>query len=63
MARFVVESHSRNHPLFIEGEAEDVEPLNPRLSHVEPIEQDVLKKYITYARERVHPKTSLHRPG
>lgn len=59
LAKFVVESHCRSHPNFEEGEAEEVEPLHFTNTHAEPIEQDLLKKYITYARERYHPKLHI----
>ncbi|GAU93295.1 hypothetical protein RvY_05258-2 [Ramazzottius varieornatus] len=63
LARFVVGSHCRNHPHFAEGDddavrafEEDAEEVENNDSHVKPIAQDVLKKYITYARDRIHPK-------
>merc|ERR1712061_353196 len=62
LARFVVGSHMRNHPLAEEGDCERMENIEKRLasatnlSGVEKIPQDLLKKYILYARERVHPK-------
>ena len=62
LARFVVGSHMRNHPLAEEVDCERMENIEKRLasatnlSGVEKIPQDLLKKYILYARERVHPK-------
>merc|ERR1719346_606271 len=52
----------RNHPLAEEVDVERMETIGKRLasatnlSGVEKIPQDLLKKYILYARERVHPK-------
>ncbi|XP_055342727.1 DNA replication licensing factor MCM2-like [Paramacrobiotus metropolitanus] len=57
LAKFVVESHCRSHPNNTgEEEMEEIERSTLRETHAEPIEQDLLKKYITYARERIHPK-------
>merc|ERR1712158_115720 len=62
LARFVVGSHMRNHPLAEEDDVERMEAIEKRLasatnlSGVEKIPQDLLKKYILYAREKVHPK-------
>ena len=62
LARFVVGSHMRNHPLAEEVDCERMENIEKRLasatnlSGVEKIPQDLLKKYILYAREKVHPK-------
>lgn len=52
----------RNHPLAEEIDVERMETIEKRLasatnlSGVEKIPQDLLRKYILYARERVHPK-------
>merc|ERR1712141_137329 len=62
LARFVVGSHMRNHPLAEEADVERMENIEKKLasatnlSGVEKIPQDLLKKYILYAREKVHPK-------
>jgi len=62
LARFVVGSHMRNHPLAEETDVERMENIEKKLASatnlagVEKIPQDLLKKYILYARERVHPK-------
>merc|ERR1712223_2074157 len=62
LARFVVGSHMRNHPLAEEVDCERMENIEKRLSSatnlagVEKIPQDLLKKYILYAGEKVHPK-------
>lgn len=55
LADFVVCSHIRSHP---DATAED-KAVQPRLANraerVEPIDQDLLKYYIIYARQHVHP--------
>merc|ERR1712241_863546 len=62
LARFVVGSHMRNHPLAEEADVERMKKVENELASasglagVEKIPQDLLKKYILYARERVHPK-------
>merc|ERR1711970_1307042 len=62
LARFVVGSHMRNHPLAEEADVERMEAIEKKLASatnlagVEKIPQDLLRKYILYARERVHPK-------
>ena len=64
LANFVVESHIRHHP---NNELEEVErqsleansvsDLNENTpGGVEKIPQELLKKYIIYAKEKVHPK-------
>ncbi|XP_069685612.1 DNA replication licensing factor Mcm2 [Periplaneta americana] len=55
LAEFVVASHMKHHPSG--GKQDDREmPLDPALGDVQPIPQELLKKYIVYARENVHPK-------
>lgn len=59
LARFVVGSHIRHHPNNKEeelGSGGTQEPAMPNTYGVEPLPQEVLKKYIIYAKERVHPK-------
>lgn len=59
LARFVVGSHIRHHPSNKEegpGGSGTQEPAMPNTYGVEPLPQEVLKKYIIYAKERVHPK-------
>ncbi|KAJ3206732.1 MCM DNA helicase complex subunit [Dinochytrium kinnereticum] len=51
LARFVVGSHIRSHPSF-EG---DLSEGAPKLDD-DIIPQDLLRKYIVYARDKVHPK-------
>jgi DNA replication licensing factor MCM2 len=62
LARFVVGSHRRNHPLSTEEDSNQMEAIErdlasaANLAGVEKIPQDLLKKYILYAREKVRPK-------
>ncbi|KAA8906125.1 MCM2/3/5 family-domain-containing protein [Sphaerosporella brunnea] len=50
LAKFVVESHGRSHP-SVGGTN-----VTPSQKTVSPIPQDLLRKYILYAREKVQPK-------
>lgn len=54
LAKFVVGSHVRHHPSFVpvEDESEDI----VHKSALEPIPQELLRKYIVYSKEKVHPK-------
>lgn len=57
LARFVVSSHIKHHPNSkdaVNGESQEI--ILPNTYGVEPIPQEVLKKYIIYAKEKVHPK-------
>uniref|UniRef100_A0A8C6E899 DNA replication licensing factor MCM2 n=1 Tax=Moschus moschiferus TaxID=68415 RepID=A0A8C6E899_MOSMO len=58
LARFVVSSHVRHHPSNKEdgGPGGALEPAMPNTYGVEPLPQEVLRKYIIYAKEKVHPK-------
>uniref|UniRef100_A0A8C9TYW0 DNA replication licensing factor MCM2 n=1 Tax=Scleropages formosus TaxID=113540 RepID=A0A8C9TYW0_SCLFO len=57
LARFVVGSHIKHHPSNKEGGAAELEEVVlPNTSDVPPIPQELLKKYIIYAKERVRPK-------
>merc|ERR1719322_2229389 len=62
LARFVVCSHMRSHPMSEKGDHDRMADLEVRmadatnLAGVEKIPQDLLKKYILYARQRVEPK-------
>jgi len=62
LARFVVCSHMRSHPMSEKGDHDRMSELEVRmadatnLAGVEKIPQDLLKKYILYARQRVEPK-------
>lgn len=57
LARFVVGSHVKHHPgskELVNGDAGEV--VLPNTYGVEPIPQEILRKYIIYAKEKVHPK-------
>merc|ERR1719150_1642067 len=62
LARFVVGSHMRSHPLADDNDRELMKKVEnaladaTNLAGVEKIPQDLLKKYILYARQRVEPK-------
>lgn len=73
LARFVIDSHMRSHPLNTEDvedddmQDEDSRVLRTRLekleemnkqreSEISPIPQELLIKYIQYARSKIHPK-------
>ncbi|XP_054472654.1 DNA replication licensing factor MCM2 [Anoplopoma fimbria] len=56
LARFVVGSHIKHHPSNKEGGVALEEVVLPNTSDVPPIPQVLLRKYIIYAKERIHPK-------
>lgn len=63
LAKFVVGSHIRHHPSYSptdqeNGEENGVADHTPSwgTGNVEPIRQDLLKKYIVYSKEKIHPK-------
>lgn len=57
LARFVVGSHIKHHPGSKDVENGDAqEIILPNTYGVDPIPQEILKKYIIYAKEKVHPK-------
>uniref|UniRef100_A0A3Q3AR30 DNA replication licensing factor MCM2 n=1 Tax=Kryptolebias marmoratus TaxID=37003 RepID=A0A3Q3AR30_KRYMA len=56
LARFVVGSHIKHHPSNKEGGVALEEVVLPNSSDVPPIPQELLRKYILYAKDRVHPK-------
>ncbi|CCG83554.1 DNA replication licensing factor mcm2 [Taphrina deformans PYCC 5710] len=58
LARFVVGSHLRSHPKYNADEDSIIASSNTAAEDVdiEPIDQDLLKKYIVYAREHTRPK-------
>ncbi|KAL3315604.1 MCM DNA helicase complex subunit [Cichlidogyrus casuarinus] len=67
LARFVVGSHMRHHPNLAPEELELItvkldslgatnRHADPSFPVVDPLSQELLKKYIIYAKERVHPK-------
>eukprot|EP00435_Cladocopium_sp_Y103_P065827 s551_g27.t2 len=55
LASHVVCSHIRSHP-EANPEEKTKKPKTNNTSHLTPISQDMLKKYIVYARQRVFPK-------
>jgi len=62
LARFVVASHMTSHPWADDDDAENMRKTEETLAStsslagVEKIPQELLKKYIIYAREKIHPK-------
>ncbi|KAI3369662.1 hypothetical protein L3Q82_024508 [Scortum barcoo] len=56
LARFVVGSHIKHHPGNKEGGVALEEVILPNSTDVPPIPQELMRKYIIYAKERVHPK-------
>jgi len=62
LAKFVVRSHMKHHPHIDPEESKRINETFNQLqeeSDCEPIPQDLLKKYITYAKERIHPKLNM----
>mmetsp|Transcript_74412 Transcript_74412/g.215674 ORF Transcript_74412/g.215674 Transcript_74412/m.215674 type:complete len:890 (-) Transcript_74412:195-2864(-) len=56
LADHVLCSHIRSHP-DANGDDKAVRPkLEQLASHVEPLDQELLKYYIIYARQKIHPK-------
>lgn len=57
LARFVVGSHIKHHPSTKEGGVALEEMVLPNSTDVPPIPQELLRKYILYAKDRVrHPE-------
>jgi len=62
LARFVVASHMKNHPRATAADTENMKrteealAASSNLAGVEKIPQDLLKKYVMYARQKFHPK-------
>jgi len=62
LAMFVVANHMKSHPLSDQSDIDNWKNTEAALAntsslgHVEKIPQDILKKYILYAREKIHPK-------
>ncbi|CAF0725419.1 unnamed protein product [Brachionus calyciflorus] len=58
LARFVTESHIRNHPLNeTDSDMTEHKPVEiPNTFGVDIIPQDLLRKYIVYSKEKVHPR-------
>lgn len=59
LARFVVGSHMKHHPSTKEGGVALEEMVLPNTTEVPPIPQDLLRKYIIYAKERVQCRTGV----
>ena len=57
LARFVVGSHIKHHPSNKEGGVALEEVVLPNTTDVPTIPQDLLRKYIIYAKERVRTLT------
>lgn len=55
LADHVVASHIRSHPAATARD-KAIKPKLQKPSHQEPIDQDLLKKYIIYARQRIKPQ-------
>jgi len=55
LARFVVNSHVKNHPNTELGENEEEILAAPEQPKFEPIPQELIKKYIIYAKDKVKP--------
>ncbi|XP_034021825.1 DNA replication licensing factor MCM2 [Thalassophryne amazonica] len=56
LARFVVGSHIKHHPSNKERGVALEEMILPNSSDAPTIPQEILRKYIIYAKERIHPK-------
>lgn len=56
MAKFVVLSHKRHHPAYKNRRARCELYKDPAEKDVAPIPQEILKKYIVYARQNIHPR-------
>lgn len=57
LSTFVINSHIMSHPNFNESNRELLLP-DPETENKEKISQELLKKYIMYARKYIHPKLS-----
>lgn len=62
LCKFVVRSHMQSHHDATDSELSRIEELNKeeQLEQYELIDQDLLKRYIVYARDRCKPKLSEH---
>jgi len=54
LAASVINSHIRSHPEIKDDKLEDI--LLPEVESMPLINQELLKKYIIYARKKMHPK-------
>ncbi|CAD5226914.1 unnamed protein product [Bursaphelenchus xylophilus] len=61
LADFVINNHRRMHPdeQKINGSEEPAMPTRDEITGIEFIPQQLLRKYIAYARENVHPKLQI----
>jgi len=57
LAKFVLRSHMKNHPNATDEERDQEEALLQ--TDVEPIPQDILKKYILFSKSRINPKLEM----
>ncbi|KAJ2854044.1 MCM DNA helicase complex subunit [Coemansia erecta] len=58
LGRFVVQSHTRSHPSFQQQQPVEEPAASEAVGSADVIPQDLLRKYIMYARENVHPRIS-----
>ena len=56
LARFVVGSHIRHHPSQVSSDDDTFFTQPPNSHGVRPLPQDVLRKYVIYAKEKIRPK-------
>ncbi|GIY51642.1 DNA replication licensing factor mcm2 [Caerostris darwini] len=57
LAKFVIQSHVNHHPANKNIDKTTLQEMeDPLMSGIEKIPQDLLRKYIIYSREKVHPK-------
>lgn len=58
LAKFVVGSHIRSHPSATEEDMHLVDSVQCRTQDVTPLDQELLRKYIVYAKTKVFPQIS-----
>ena len=59
LATFVINSHMKNHPMFVDidnPEESQLLRIDQDDDHLEKMPQEVLRKYIMYARDNIQPK-------
>mmetsp|Transcript_29080 Transcript_29080/g.50859 ORF Transcript_29080/g.50859 Transcript_29080/m.50859 type:complete len:880 (+) Transcript_29080:89-2728(+) len=56
LADHVLSSHRRAHPEATSDDKQIQPKIQQKTSHIQPIDQELLQKYIVYARQRVFPK-------
>ncbi|XP_054711907.1 DNA replication licensing factor mcm2-like [Uloborus diversus] len=60
LAKFVIQSHVNHHPGNENVDRTNLPELeDPLMAGIEKIPQDLLRKYIIYSREKVHPKLQI----